>query len=66
MSTNPENTLIRIKQVQKQTGIARSTIYKLLALKRFPQPVKLTEKAIGWPQKSINDWVASKISNSEI
>jgi prophage regulatory protein len=66
MSTNPENTLIRLKQVQSQTGIARSTIYKLLALNRFPQPIKITDRAIAWPQKAINDWVALQISKSEI
>jgi prophage regulatory protein len=56
--------LLRRKQVELQTGLARSTIYKLIALGLFPAPVRLTSKAVAWPQNSINKWINSRISVS--
>jgi prophage regulatory protein len=66
MENNREYSLIRIKKVLNQTGFARSTLYKLLKTNNFPQPIKISDRAIAWPQKAIDDWVASRISKSDV
>lgn len=52
--------LLRLQQVMQTTGLARSTIYKLMALHQFPTPLKLTSKTIAWPSKDIEGWIASR------
>jgi prophage regulatory protein len=58
------NFLLRRQQVELQTGLARSTIYKLIALGLFPTPVRITRKAVAWTQSSINQWIESLISET--
>ena len=60
----PNNTLIRLKQVELKTGLKRSTIYRLMSLGQFPQCVKLTNRAVGWQSSAINKWIAFRIYDS--
>lgn len=65
-TTGPFQTnLLRLKQVQAQTGLGRSSIYNLIGDGDFPAPVKITKRAVAWPQQSINDWVASRVSTAK-
>ena len=56
--------LIRRKVVQERTGLARSTLYKLISTGDFPAPVKITGKAVAWPSDSIDEWISSRIQAS--
>lgn len=51
---------LRRTAVEKLTGLSRSTIYKLMAQGDFPRPVKLTEKAVAWPETAIRKWLESR------
>jgi prophage regulatory protein len=51
---------LRRPAVEAMTGLARSTIYDLIARGEFPRPVKLTGKAVAWPESAIADWLASR------
>lgn len=64
-SMHQQNTdfLLRRKEVELQTGLARSTIYKLIALGLFPAPVRITEKAVAWHQSRISEWIESRVSS---
>ena len=57
--------LLRRKQVEAQTGLARSTIYKLIAQGNFPAPVRITAKAVAWPSNQVADWIASRVSTAK-
>lgn len=50
----------RRKEIETLTGLSRSTIYDLMTKGLFPRPVKLTGKAVGWPESCIADWLASR------
>ena len=39
--------------VEEITGLSRSTIYDLMAKGEFPRPVKLTAKAVAWPESAV-------------
>lgn len=54
--------IIRLKEVMHKTGLARSTIYKYMADKRFPISVQLSEHSVGWVESEINDWIVELIS----
>ena len=44
---------LRRLAVEELTGLSRSTIYDLMAKGVFPRPVKLTRKAVAWPESQI-------------
>lgn len=51
---------IRRTEVEKLTGLSRSTIYRMMASGEFPKPVKITGKAVAWPESAIAAWQASR------
>jgi prophage regulatory protein len=59
-------TLLRCKDVQKRTGLPRSTIYKLIAKKGFPAPVRLTQRAVGWHKSSVDEWITTRATTAAI
>lgn len=50
----------RRRDVEEITGLSRSTIYHLMSKGLFPRPVKLTGKAVAWPEAAITDWLNSR------
>lgn len=56
--------LLRIKDVIGKTGIARSTIYDLISKRKFPLAVKITEKAVGWHEEDVDQWIMSRRSTT--
>lgn len=51
---------LRRAAVESLTGLARSTLYDLMAKGHFPRPVKLTGKAVAWPESQIVEWLAQR------
>lgn len=51
---------LRRTVVQHITGLSRSAIYDLMQKGQFPRPVRLTGKAVGWPESAIAEWLASR------
>ena len=51
---------LRRRAVEEITGLSRSTIYDLMRRGLFPRPVKLTGKAVAWPESAIAEWLASR------
>jgi len=61
--------LLRIKEVSKVTGLSVSSIYKQIRLGNFPKSIKITSRAIGWPEGEvlkINEGRVAGLSDSEI
>jgi prophage regulatory protein len=55
---------LRLKQVCQLTGLGRSMIYQMQAEKRFPQRIKLGERAVGWLEREVQEWLAQRIEIS--
>jgi prophage regulatory protein len=53
--------LLRLPMVMRITGLARSTIYKLISQNQFPVPVKLSKRAVAWLPSEIESWVSSRV-----
>ena len=66
LSMTNDNPFLRIKQVQHQTGLARSTIYKLIAAGDFPFPVKPTPKCSAWVSSEVNDWKLCRMEERKL
>ncbi len=50
----------RRTEVEELTGLSRSTIYAMIADGTFPRPVRMTAKAVAWPESSIAEWLENR------
>lgn len=58
--------LLRLKDVIKCTGLARSTIYKFMDQGAFPKPVLLGARAVAWVEDDVQEWVFARIEERDL
>jgi prophage regulatory protein len=56
--------ILRRKQVETKTGLARSTIYDRVKAGTFPSQVSLGARAVGWVESEIDEWLTAQIEKS--
>lgn len=55
--------ILRRREVEKLTGLSRSTIYDKINPKAaqydplFPKPISLAAKSVGWIESEVHAWV---------
>jgi len=59
-------TMLKLKEVQKLTGLSRSSIYAYIDKGLFPAQVKLGERSVAWLDTEIESWVDSKINARDV
>lgn len=52
--------IIRFNEAIARTGLSRSTIDSLIRKDAFPHKIKLSERAAGFIEAEVNDWLKSK------
>ena len=52
--------LMRLPEVERLSGLSRSTIYKMISEGTFPRQVRINERAVGWRESELKVWVASR------
>lgn len=57
-------TILRRREVERRTGLSRSTIYERIKAGTFPAPISLGEKAVGWIESEIDSWLAARVEES--
>jgi prophage regulatory protein len=56
--------ILRRKDVERRTGLGRSSLYGLMKSGQFPKSVKISARAVGWLESDIDSFIASKIAAS--
>ena len=62
--TQVPGRFLRLPEVVARTGLSRSTIYVRLDEGRFPQPVSLGARAVGWIEAEVDEWMRERIVES--
>lgn len=62
--TTPEPAILRRRQVEQRTGLARSTLYQYIKDGDFPAPVQLGPRAVGWLESDISAWIAARVKSA--
>ena len=57
-------TILRLPAVKARIGLSRSTIYQLVAQRRFPRQIALGSRSVGWLESEINEWLAAQVDRS--
>jgi prophage regulatory protein len=52
----------RLPAVQRRTGLSRSSIYQQIKEGRFPAPVAIGDRAVGWLEAEVDTWIAECVS----
>jgi len=56
--------ILRLPAVKAVTGLSRSTIYLRISEGRFPKPVSLGDRAVGWIEAEVQEWLKQQIAAS--
>jgi prophage regulatory protein len=71
MQANPSQSgnerLLRLSDVIERVGLKKSAIYAGCSAKppTFPVPIKLSPRAVAWPESAIQSWIADRIKASK-
>jgi prophage regulatory protein len=57
-------TILRLPDVKSLTGLSRSTIYLRIKEGTFPTPISIGERAVGWIDSEIENWLEERIKSS--
>jgi prophage regulatory protein len=57
--------IIRLKATIIKAGLSRSSVYRLLAEDKFPKPVSLGERSIGFVESEVDDWILGRIEERD-
>lgn len=52
---------LRLSTVKARTGLSRSTVYRRVAEGRFPSPVPLGGRSVGWLDSEITHWIEQQV-----
>ncbi len=59
LTHNPPR-LLRRREVERRTGLKKSSIYAFMKEGKFPQSIKIGPKAVGWLDSEINAFVLER------
>ena len=57
-------SILRRKAVEARTGLSRTTLYDYIKAGRFPRPVRLGDRAVGWVEADVSAWLSARIERS--
>lgn len=57
-----EYRIMRRREVERVTGISRSSLYRLLSMGTFPRPVQLSPNTVGWLAIEVHGWLAERVA----
>ncbi|WIY52077.1 AlpA family phage regulatory protein [Devosia sp. YIM 151766] len=51
----------RLRRVMAVIGMSRSWLYEEVAAGRFPAPLQLGQRAIGWRRSEVENWLGGRV-----
>lgn len=58
--------VLKLPDVMAATSLSRSSIYDFIKRGKFPAPVKLSDRAVGWLASEINGWIAERCNLRDV
>lgn len=52
--------ILRTSDIVKRYGLSKTTLRRMVEAEEFPQPIRLSERTIGWHGHEIEEWLASR------
>ncbi len=55
------SNFLRIREVMKMTGLAKSTVWLWVKEGKLPKPIKLSPRVTVWEEDKINEWQKAQL-----
>jgi prophage regulatory protein len=55
-ANNEPERIIRLPEVMNLSGYKQSTLYEMMRQGKFPRPLRLGARAVGWPVSEVRAW----------
>ena len=59
-TSDPPARFMRAGEVVTLTGLAKSTIYRLMSIGQFPAAVKIGPRAVRWRVEEVQAWISER------
>jgi prophage regulatory protein len=57
--------LWRLPRVEQETGLMKSTLYKLMSEGKFVPSVRLSARCVAWPSQAVIAWCEARVAASQ-
>jgi prophage regulatory protein len=64
--TMASTSLLRLPEVKRRTGLARSTIYLRIRRGEFSSSINLGGRAVAWLESEIDEWIRDRVKASRV
>lgn len=51
---------LRMPDLTRKLGLARSTVYKIIKEEGFPPPIKLSRRAVAWDEQEVDAYLTQR------
>jgi prophage regulatory protein len=65
MPDRSKDSLVRLPEVKRRTGLSTATIYRKMGTGDFPAKVQLSVNVVAWYMSDIDAWVADPMGWSK-
>jgi prophage regulatory protein len=65
MNLNKALQVLRLRDVKSRTGKSTSGIYADMASGKFPRPIPLGERTVGWLESEVDGWIEACLRKRE-
>lgn len=52
--------ILRLPGVMEKVGLSKASIYRLMKEGKFPPPLELGDRARGWNESSLDEWIEER------
>ena len=59
------HVVIKLPEVVRRTALSKASIYVFIKEGRFPKPIPLGARAVGFLESEINSWLSSQIEKRQ-
>ena len=58
-------SVLKLPQVIKVVSLSRASIYNYVAQGKFPKPIPLGGRSVGWLDSDIEQWIEDRVKESQ-
>ena len=59
MIDRSKDSLLRLADVRRRTGMSRTLIYRRMEAGTFPRPIPISQGLVAWYESDVDGWVAN-------
>jgi prophage regulatory protein len=53
--------VLRRRATEAKCGLSKTALYDKIQKGKFPKPVKLGPKSVGWLESELDQWIAARV-----